>query len=174
MFYKRTLWFTNTGREREWCKAIGMDVKGCWEGENKKSARRLWTSNLILEENSAELSCVAAIIKSCRRNLQEIQYEIKNVHQWDPPEKERGREATVSHKASQKAALHLPSELLKIIISAEERNVSRYTLNRGILWYVRLIYQGLSSLPYPTGKSSRTHLFFQPYTFTHSGSEHEW
>lgn len=40
-----------------------MDVKDCWEVGNKKSMRGIWTTNLILEENSAELSCVAAIIK---------------------------------------------------------------------------------------------------------------
>lgn len=74
--YKRTLWFTNTGKERERCKAMGMDAKDCWEGGNKKTMRRIWTSNLILEENAAELSCVAATIKRWGRDLQEIQYQI--------------------------------------------------------------------------------------------------
>lgn len=78
----------------------------------------------------------------------------------------RGRETAVSHKALQKAALHLPSELLKIIINMQGRDVSCYSLNWGTPWYMHQIYQGLSSPPYPTEESSRAHVFFPPHTLT--------
>lgn len=58
------------------------------------------------------------------------------------------------------------SELLKIIINMQRRDVSRYSLNWGILWYMHWIYQGLSSPPYPTEESSRAHVFFPPHTLT--------
>lgn len=57
--YEKTLWFTDTGERKRMLQSFGvffgMDVKDCWEGENKKTMTRIWTTNLILEENSAEL-----------------------------------------------------------------------------------------------------------------------
>lgn len=50
--------------------------EGLFGGENTKIMRTISTANLILNENSVELSCMAAIIKRCGRDLQEIQYKI--------------------------------------------------------------------------------------------------
>lgn len=70
-------------------------------------------------------------------------------------------ETAISHKALQKAALHFPSELLKIIINMQGRDASGYSELRNTLiqaW----IYQRLCSYPHPIEESSRAHVSSHP------------